>query len=291
VYALAYAAPIGATGDSLSVLAVRNSSNVPTVGTLGVLGKGTVTGIHYAFALPPIGRLHSTFTVAGDYKDFDQSVTLSSSPGLVTPIKYINWSGTFAAVLPTARSTTSFDLGVNFGIEGLANTPTEFENNRYLAQANYMYWRLDASHEQQLWSGSRLAVRLNGQFTTEPLVQYEQIAIGGVYSVRGYLEAEALGDMGGSGSVELRSPNWQAPFGIQARQAYAYVFYDAGIVGIIDPLPEQAAREHLQSWGLGLQLTGYRGFDAGIDWARPLVTTAYTTAGQSRANFHVRYGF
>jgi hemolysin activation/secretion protein len=291
VYALAYAAPIGDGGDSLSVLAVKNNSNVPTIGTLGVLGKGVVAGLHYSFALAPLGTLRSTFTMAADYKDFEQNVLLSGSPGLVTPIKYINWSGTFAAVMPATRSTTSFDLSVNFGIAGLANTPTEFENNRYLAKPNYMYWRLDASHEQQLWSGTRLALRLNGQFTTEPLVQYEQIAIGGVYSVRGYLEAEALGDMGASGSVELHTPNWQTPFGIPARQAYAYVFYDAGIVGIIEPLPEQAAREHLLSWGFGLLLAGYHGFDAGIDWARPLVTTAYTAAGQSRANFHVHYGF
>jgi len=291
VYALAYTAPIGTGGDELSALAVKNNSNVPTIGTLGVLGRGVVSGLHYAFALPAVGTVHSTFTLAADYKDFDQSVLLSDSPGLETPIKYINWSGTFAALGSTSRSTTSFDFAVNFGIAGLVNTPSEFENTRYLAKPNYMYWRLDASHEQQLWAGTRLAVRLNGQYTTEPLVQYEQMAIGGVYSVRGYLEAEALGDMGASGSVELRTPNWQAPFGIAARQAYAYVFYDAGIVGIIDPLPQQDAREHLLSWGVGVLLIGYGGFDAGIDWARPLVTTAFTTARQGRANFHVRYGF
>jgi hemolysin activation/secretion protein len=291
VYALAYAAPIGAGGDSLSLFAVKTDSDVATFGTLGVLGKGHIYGIHYSMPLELLGSLRPSLAFGADYKNFDESILLSASPGLQTPIKYLNWSATFAAARAGSRSTTSFDLSANFGINGLVNTPAEFENKRFLAKSDYMYLRFDASQEQGLVLGTRLALRVSGQYAIEPIISNEQFALGGADSVRGYLEAEELGDMGASGSLELRTPSWAAPFGAPARQAYAYVFCDAGLVEIIDPLPQQPLREHLLSWGLGLRLAGYRGVDAGVDWAMPRVTTANTVAGRARANFRVRYGF
>jgi hemolysin activation/secretion protein len=291
VLALAYAAPIGEGGDTLSLFAVKTDSDVATFGTLGVLGKGHIYGLHYTIPLAPLGSLRPSFAIGADYKKFDESILLSASPGLQTPIKYLNWSATLAAASSGARSTTSFDLSANFGINGLVNTPAEFENKRYLAKADYMYLRFDASEEQRLVFGSRVALRVSGQYTVEPIISNEQFVLGGVDSVRGYLEAEELGDMGASGSLELRTPSWAAPFGTAARQAYAYVFYDAGIVELIDPLPQQALREHLLSWGLGLRLVDYHGLDAGVDWAMPRVSTANTVAGHGRADFRVRYGF
>jgi len=105
------------------------------------------------------------------------------------------------------------------------------------------------------------------------------------------LEAEALGDLGFEGSIELRSPRLSSIFGIHPQEAYAYTFYDAGVANLIDPLPTQAARFDLQGWGLGLRLAGFAGFGAGLDWAHPLVGTSYESAHGSRIHFNIRYGF
>jgi hemolysin activation/secretion protein len=132
---------------------------------------------------------------------------------------------------------------------------------------------------------------VSGQYTTEPLIDNEQFAIGGVDSVRGYLEAEDLGDIGIEGSVELHSPHLARLFGVHPREAYLYTFYDAAVVSLIEPLPTQVARYDLQGWGLGFRVSGLAGFDAGFDWAHPLVATMYESANGSRIHFHFRYGF
>jgi len=119
------------------------------------------------------------------------------------------------------------------------------------------------------------------------LIDDEQFAIGGVESVRGYLEAEDLGDIGFESAVELRSPHLASLFGVHPREAYAYAFYDAGLASLIDPLPTQTARYDLQGWGFGFRVSGYAGFDAGFDWVHPLISALY----ESRIHFHFRYGF
>ncbi|MGC2030019.1 MAG: hypothetical protein WA642_08370, partial [Steroidobacteraceae bacterium] len=70
-----------------------------------------------------------------------------------------------------------------------------------------------------------------------------------------------------------------------------YLFYDAGVVSLIDPLPSQIARHDLQGWGVGFRVSGFAGFDAGLDWARSLTSTTYESVGDSRIHFHFRYGF
>lgn len=286
-----YLVPLPDLGATLAFYAVDSNTNVATVGTLGVLGKGQVYGARYIIPLTRSGSYVPSVTFGVDLKDFDENILLASSPGLQTPIKYMNWSVAYGGTLAENRRTTSFTVATDFGVRGVYNTPAEFEAKRYLAKPNYMYWRLDASHVQPLPFGVDLALRAAGQYSTEPLIDNEQFAIGGALSVRGYLEAEALGDSGATGSVELRSPHLASAFGVHPHEAYAYVFYDAGFVTVVDPLPTQVARQSLRSVGVGFRVTSYAGLDAELDWARALVPTMYESANESRLQFDFRYGF
>ncbi len=287
VIAGTYLVPLPSVGATLAFFAVDTDSDVATVGTLGVLGKGHVYGARYIVPLAPSGKFFPTLTFGVDLKNFDESVLVASGPGLETPIKYLNWSAAYGATFVRGRATTSFTLATDFGIRGLENNQAQFESKRYGATPDYVYWHADASHVRPLAFGTELALRVSGQYTTEPLIDNEQFAIGGVESVRGYLEAEDLGDIGFESSVELRSPHLPTLFGIHPREAYLYGFYDAGVVSLNDPLPTQTARYDLQGWGLGFRISGYAGFDAGFDWVHPLISAIY----ESRIHFHFRYGF
>jgi len=291
VLSATYGVPLGSHGASLTLLGLLSNSNVAAVGTLGVVGKGQIYGAHFSTPLSSSADFYPSFTFGGDFKDFDSNVLLSGATGLETPIRYINWSVIYGGAFVRSRMAASFDVGLNFGIRGLVNQPADFENNRYLAQPNYMYLRANGSADHALVWGSRLALRVSGQYTTEPLVSYEQFAIGGVNSVRGYLEAEALGDTGASGSIELRSPSPASLFGVPVQSAYVLAFSDAGIVSIISPLPQQLSRIHLASAGVGMRVAGFSGFNAVFDWAYPLVSTSEVKAGESRVDFQFRYGF
>jgi hemolysin activation/secretion protein len=291
VFAASYSAPLGSPESTLTLLAVDSNSNVVTLGTLGVLGKGQVYGAHYGIALPSEGSFYPSFTIGGDYKNFDQNVLLTAGSGLETPIDYVNWSAVYGGAFAKKTTTASFDVDLNFGIRGLVNYPAEFENNRFLAKPNYTYLRANGTAEQVLGWGTRLALRFSGQYTTEPLISNEQFAIGGVESVRGYHEAEELGDLGVSGALELRTGNRSSLFGLAMQQAYLFVFGDAGVVGVIAPLPQQESRMHLGSWGLGFRLISVHGLEAALDWAYPLVSSPAIRAGDSRLDFRFRAGF
>ena len=89
-----------------------------------------------------------------------------------------------------------------------------------------------------------------GQLTDSPLISSEQIAGGGMNSVRGYLSAEATGDYGVVGSIEWRAPPIPllTPY-VEDWRVYSFV--DAARLGLRDPLPEQKARFSLASFGIG----------------------------------------
>ena len=287
VLAGTYLAPLPSLGSTLAFYGVYTNSDVATVGTLGIIGNGHVYGTRYIVPLAPSGKYLPTLTFGVDLKDFNENVLLAASPGLQTPVKYLNWSVAYGGTLVQGRALTSFTLATDFGIRGLENTSAEFESKRYGAPPNYMYWHLDSSHVQPLVFGTELSLRLTGQYTTQPLIDNEQFPIGGVENVRGYLEAEDLGDIGFNASLELRSRPLTSLFGIHPHEAYAYLFYDAGVTSLIEPLPTQTARYDLQAWGLGFRVAGFAGFDAGLNWAIPIVSAAY----ESRLQFHLRYGF
>lgn len=297
VWAATYVAPLGNSGDLLAVYGVDTDSEVATIGTLAVLGKGRIYGARYIKPLPEAGGFFHNITFGGDFKDFKEAVLLPDDPGLQTPIQYVNWSAVYAGNIRTQHTLSSFSFGPNLGIRGLGNDPQEFENKRFKAKPNYFYLRGNVSHERPLLWGTSLALRIAAQYAVEPLISNEQFSIGGADSVRGYLESEELGDYGVNSSVELRSPQLTRWFGDRVQQFFLFGFFDAGVVSISDPLPEtddrpgQIAKADLSSWGVGLRIAGFGGLTAALDWAYPLQSTDGIDVGDSRIHFSVRYGF
>lgn len=291
VYSASYVVPFSPGGPSLAFFGVKTDSDVATVGTLSVVGRGHIWGTRYVIPVSASGGIIQTLTFGSDYKDFGQNVLLTEGGGIQTPIHYMNWSADYSLNLTTPHTHSMLEYANNFGIRGIANSAEEFENNRYLAEPNYFYWRVNATHERLLTHDWTLALRLNSQYTTEPLISNEQFAIGGVESVRGYLESEALGDFGESGSIELRTPQLAPLIRTGARQAYAYVFVDGGIVALNDPLPSQESRTKIWSYGGGMRLTSFDGFDMGFNIADARRATLYTHDNDVRFLFSVRYGY
>jgi len=289
VIAATYIAPLP-NRNLLAVYAVDTNSDVATVGTLSVLGKGRIYGTRYIERLPDGASYSHSLTLGGDYKDFSENVRVSTDTGLQTPIAYANWSVVYGGTWRAEKTAASFNIGANFGIRGLANDPAEFENKRFKARPNYFYLRGDTNVERQSFFGTRIGLRVAAQYTTEPLISNEQFSIGGADSIRGYLESEALGDYGISSSLELRSPSLKSWLP-HTDSFYLLAFADAGIVNIVDSLPAQDSQMRLSSYGAGLRFDGFGGVQANLDWAVPLKSTGRTPAHESRIHFLVRYGF
>ena len=289
VIAGTYLIPVGDL-SRLAFYAVDTNSNVAAVGTLSVIGAGRIYGMRYIEPLPAWGSgFTQSFSTGMDFKDFRNTIRLTDSSDL-TPIKYAVWSATYTANLQTNSTLTTLNVTPSLGVRGIFNKEDQFDYKRYQARANFLYLRASLQHERPLIFGTRLFARVATQLTGEPLIDNEQMSLGGLDSARAYVEADTLGDEGVNGTIEWRSPTFGPESGDWGK-TYLYSFFDAGFVRTLDPLPSQIARSNLSDWGLGVRITSFRGLQATFDFAKARQGTVNTPAGASRVNFDFSYGF
>lgn len=276
---------------SLSLQGVKQASNVSTLGSVAVAGRGEVVGTRAIITLPPAPNFYQSATFGIDYKHFDQQVALGAIAGgsTTTPVTYFPLSANYSATWAPQKSTTEFNVGVVMGLRGLGSDGLEFENNRFGADGNFIYLRGDLSHTRDLPKGFEFFGKVQGQLASAPLVNSEQFGGGGLGTARGYLEAEVLGDNAIFGTLELRSPSllgWLPPTW-KGNEWRIYIFGDAGLLTLNDPLPEEEADFTMASIGVGSHLQLFEHFNSSIDLGVPLKRQAQTKAGDAFLSFRV----
>ena len=271
-----------------SVYFINSNSNVPTVGTIGVLGKGQIIGTRFALPLTDAPGMPYSLTLGADYKHFRESIALAGSPALNTPISYTNLSLGYSGYWSSPSTFGSLNATANFGPRGVPNSSSAFANKRYRGQANYFYVKIDGSFVLHLPKEYQVILRADGQVAVEPLITNESFGITGADGVRGYLEAEALADSGYKAGLQFQTPpiHWgKTPL------ADLFVFYDVGRTEPIDPLPGQPGPTRLRSVGAGLHILPGLPISGVLTWADPLAEGPYTRRHESRVLFLLRGGF
>lgn len=289
VFAINYAEhPLG-DGWRPSVYFINSSSDVATVGTIGVLGKGQIAGGRLTYPLSNSDDQQLSLTAGIDYKHFRNTVNLAESVPLVTPISYVNLSLAFAGAWHSKWTSGNLNLSADFGPRGFANTNAlAFANDRFQGRSNYFYLRADGAVNQTLPAGFHLMLRAAGQYTEEPLIANEDYVIAGSDGVRGYLEAEELGDSAIKGTAQLQSP----PLLHDKREILnGFLFYDLGRANMLEPLAGEPAHAILRSWGAGINVLPLPGLTGSLAIARPLVNASQTHTGETRVLFDVRGAF
>jgi hemolysin activation/secretion protein len=291
VFAANFATHVGDAGKQLAFYYVHSDSDVATLGGTTVLGKGQVFGTRWIVPLANTAEATHTVTIGADYKDFLESIQFDPEESFNTPIDYLNFSMGQNSVWRGPRQQWTLSSSLNFGPRGRMNGSREFADKRFKARSNYFYMRGDASSRTTLPKQFSLLVRVAAQYAVEPVIGNEQFAIGGADGPRGYLEASELGDYGVKGSIQLGSPPWQLASGALRLEGFA--FFDAGIVGIVDPLPnENDEKEYtadLHSWGVGVNVAAFEQMLASFSWAQALADSENTAANDSRFLFTVRW--
>ncbi|GBL45122.1 hemolysin activation/secretion protein associated with VreARI signalling system [Sulfuriferula multivorans] len=283
----------GADGQAYALYAVRSRSNVAAVSGFTSLGMGNFYGLRWITPLRSRGeRYNHTLSLGVDYKNSLESVLggADTANAINTSITYVPYMIQYAGTLREGKALTQFDIAANFHLRGSRNNDQDFANKRYLASANYFYLRGDVQHTQPLGQWS-VYTKMSGQVASGPLISNEQFSAGGADSVRGYLEAEALGDDGVQGTLELHTPSLFNPATSGLGQVYALAFMDGAWLSVMSPLPSQQSVFLLSSAGLGLRVQGFKGFQFGLDWARPFKSLTYTQADSSRIHARLLYEF
>jgi hemolysin activation/secretion protein len=288
VFSANYTWPLD-SGNYLAFYAVKSDSDVAAVGTLNVRGNGVIAGARYILPLRSRseGFFH-TATLGADYKNFDQSVALIDGGSFDTPLAYLpftlGWDGTWLSEGRTTKVGVSF----NFQVRGLVADEQEFADKRFKGRPDYSYLRGSFSHEETWPTGWGVSLRGSWQIASQPLVSNEQFAIGGVDTVRGYLESAALGENGLALSLEARTPNFAKHIGASLDEFYLLAFLDGGEVRIREPITADD-RFTISGTGLGLRFKGWDGLSAGLDLALALNDLGATERGDSRAHFRLGY--
>jgi hemolysin activation/secretion protein len=271
---------------SLLLQGTKQDSNVSTLGGTAVSGKNEVAGFRAVFALPPGKNFFHSVSAGMDYKHYNQGVSLSNGQ-IQTPLTYYPISVLYSATWLGHGYETDVNAGLTFNLRGMGSTESEFDNNRFKATGSFVYLRGDLSETIDLPRGFQLFAKVQGQLADQPLVNSEQFAGGGLTTVRGYLEAEELGDNAIFGSIELRSPSLLSWLPGSGNEWRVYAFVEGGELTLRDPLPEQTSRFDLASFGFGSRIRLQDHFNGTIDAGVPLISQSATVAHDVRVTFRM----
>ena len=301
---------------SLLFTYLHSNSDVIALGTTDVAGRGTTAGFRLLIPLGTTADGGSSFThsfsVGWDYKKFYEldsfggqdcansnggTATPGTTPGqdcrfvisskTQAPVTYYPVNAAYAANWTGPKSTTDVNVSLEFGIAELGSNAAQFDNKRYAATPGFSILRAGVTREQDLPYDLQLWGSLQGQMSNEPLVSSEQFGLGGVDSVRGYLEAETLGDYGLTLQTEFRSPDLRKYLRGPVRSWRFHAFADTGIINLRDPTAGQRSTNGLSSVGVGTRVNLWGYLNGAVQDAQTLNNGPDTKAGTNRVLFRV----
>ncbi|MFC4253984.1 ShlB/FhaC/HecB family hemolysin secretion/activation protein [Croceibacterium xixiisoli] len=280
-------------GTQLLLYGVYSDSDIAVVGGTSVIGRGKMGGFRLIRSLGSGEGFYHSLTLGMDYKDFSEDVTLGSDRASA-PIKYApllaSWRGDWMG----DGATSNLTLSSVFGIRGLGDGWERFDAKRYMARQSFIALKLDAQTTRQLGSDIVFDTRLTGQWSPDPLISNEGFSLGGMSSVRGYFESEAIGDYGFAWQNELRSPDLGKLLGEDfVTELRFHVFADGGYAGIHHPLESQIATRNswLASAGLGGRIKLLNHLSGSVDAGVPLRSGSQSEPGDIFVRFRIQGEF
>ena len=272
---------------------IRSDSETAFGTGFQVVGRGQIYGIRYALPLPPYDLYVHNLTLGLDYKDIEERLGFQTAGGeTTTPVRYLPFALAYSSSLQGQSGLTRFNAGLNMNFRHVVTDEEQFATKRFEARGNYIYLTGAIERLQKLPVSMGLFVKLDGQISDQPLVSSEQYAAGGMQSVRGYKEIEALGDDAFHTTIELSAPELGSPLGLGNHLQFTpYVFYDFAWLGIKSPLPSQDETIQLQGTGAGFRGSLFKYWDYQMDFAVALSETDLTPKNTTRFYFRLKFQF
>lgn len=303
VFAGSYVAPIAGTPWTFLVSGYTSNSNVAALGGSTVLGNGWQVGARVIYRLPG-DKLFQTLSFGVDYKNFNQNILIGSTSTGSTPIRYAPVVAEYALSRAGSKSTLDVNVNLTAGLRVVKNVQCivvtagqpcqpvdQFQQRELNALENFVHSSVTVNYTRVLRGDLSAAVKLTGQVADSHLVTNEQYTIGGLSSVRGYLQTEAVGDEGFAGGLELRLPSL-APFLPKSVDEFRfYSFVDGGFAHIIDVSGGQQQNFHLLGVGGGARLRLFKALSGDVAVGVPLIDGPVSPKGQPRVTFTAKGEF
>jgi hemolysin activation/secretion protein len=274
-----YRMPLYGSGDSLELTLAYSNVGSGQVQGFNITGQGTIASVRYTQNLARIDDFDHKLSYSLDYRAYqNKGIRAEGSNNQLVPDVTVYPVGVqYAGTFRRADSETSVSLGFIYNIGApkdggdIAFCATRSVNiagsgHSECAKTRFTIWRWALSHNHALGDDWQFRFALNGQLTGDMLIPGEQFGVGGVDSVRGYLEREVVNDWGHRGSLELYSPDWGSFFGLSGARARAVVFIDWGSVRRNRPNAAEAHGQTIATTGLGLRFSRGNNFTFRTDY-------------------------
>lgn len=273
-------------GTQLMVYGVHSDSDIAVVGGTSVIGKGNIVGTRFIQSLGSREGFYHALTLGIDWKDFSEDVLLGADRASA-PIQYFPITASWRGDWNSERRQSDVTLSTVFGIRGLGDGWQRFDAKRYMARPSFFTVKLDASHTENVFSGFQVNARLSGQWSPDPLISNEGFSLGGMSSVRGYFESEALADYGFAYQTEFRSPDLASMLGKPLDELRLHAFWDMGWGGLHDPLAGQDDRFRLMTVGAGTRVKLFDYLNGAVDVGTPLISGPDSGSGSIFTRFRI----
>ncbi len=275
----------------------------PESGPFDFLGRGTFYGGILRYNLFQDDGWF--FDIKGSLEHTKSKVTPSLFPDFLgTNVRFWLWGGGVDLHRSDDISQTSFRFD-RYASLGGGSSLDAFRLARTDSETDFAIYTASAAHSQYLDSDK--VGRLSGSFryitSDERLVPAKMTSFGGMYSVRGYDEYEAVADGGILASVQYefdlvkyeeskqaggsraeQQGQQKNPF---VRKLAPLVFFDYGRAKVIDPVGTDRAHEELFSVGGGGIVELGDNFSGVVYYGYPLNATDTTRKGKGRVNVGV----
>jgi len=237
-----YTTPIDRDGTRLSFGYANGASTLgQDLQVLDIRGRASIYSLQVSHPLQRTVTQRQDLSLSYAYKQFDNSLLgLSTGQDRYHALR-LAYAGDFSDL--DGRTLVNAALTQGLGGSTLNNGLGRLGVNPAFSKIN-----LDLARIQHLEPSLFLILRAGGQWAPNPIFAAEQFALGGVDSVRGYNQAQFLGDVGYSMSAEAR---W-LPFEDRRDVQFA-AFLDHGGARVLQPQPGQLDSQSLTGAGLGVR--------------------------------------
>ena len=265
VLGASYKIPFYRYGSNLEFFGGYSNVNAVMGGLTNFQGGGRLFSSRYTYMMERIGKFDPRFSVGLDWRDF-RRIELTNPPPtvlydeiVVTPVNIA-----FAAQGKFAKNEVNFNLSYATNL-AKADKGKEADFAKYdqvnLTNPNpkYKILRYGAGYSQLVGDDWQFRSALNGQKSSDVLIQGEQIRLGGANAVRGFSEGSEGGETGARLNVEGYTPH----LGVGDMKVRVLVFYDAG-----QATPTNGVKTTIGAAGIGLRMNYGEQYSLRTDVAR-----------------------
>ena len=294
IFGAGYRVPLYPLGDSIDLIAgYANVDSGVVQGLFNISGSGRIYAGRYNFGLPRFAGVEQKLGLGFDGRYYDNNVVPVGTATAIVPDYVLHplslaYSGAWRGVADE----------VSFHASGVRNLPggsngdqAQFDLVRPGAPADYTLSRLNVAWVRSFPRDLQGRLRFTAQYTGDELLPAEQLGIGGMDSVRGFVERQFAGDRGYSGTFEIYSPDLGSRFEVDGLRVRVLAFYDYGRVWQINPQVFEPGVIGIASAGPGIRIGYKSNLSARLDYGSVIKNGGAGYPGHGRANFSLVWVF